>query len=384
MLWTPTHNFKLPKQPVMEEYYGTPANITKALQHLTKIVNDINQSTELELIKANYTEWKENLEIRKCFEKEFGFKEQHIYWLNETVPNAYTIVGGVLINSNPGMATNFFKDKKDKYYDNRHSYICNVTVINALIKNLQLTPRETMGIILHEIGHNFDNLWTTAISWITHTLFGGFLVGELLRYLLRWELEGKVMIQKHFPVFFRVLDLLTTLPYHLSVVYVPNLGQMKEIISGALPLSLITGTRSEYFADSFAAKYGFGADLASATTKLTDARKSGGYAKRAVYQVPILRTMLDIVNGPIELFLQIFDPHPTDENRVLSIRKNLVNDLNDPDVPKSFKPEIRRQIETIDRRIEMDQNDALKSGMYFTALRKFVTYNCPLKDFYHR
>lgn len=384
MLWTPTHDFKLPKQPVMEEYYGTPTNIAKALRYLTKIVDDINKSTELELIKADYISWKENLEIQKLFEREFGFKEQYIYWLNETVPNAYTIVGGTIINSNPGITSNFFKDKKAKYYDNRHSYICNVTVITALVKNMQLTPRETMGIILHEIGHNFDNLWTTAFSWITHTLFGGFLISEVLRYIFRWELEGKALMQKHFPVFFRVLDLLTTMPYHLNVINVPNLTLMREIIAGALPFSLITGTRSEYFADSFAAKYGFGPDLATATAKFSDARKSGGYAKRAVYQVPILRTMLDIVNGPIELFLQIFDPHPTDENRVLSIRQNLVNDLNDPDVPKNFKPEIRRQIETIDNRIKMDQEDAIKSGLYFQALRKFVTYNCPLKDFYHR
>ena len=384
MLWTPTYNFKLPKQPVMEEYYGTTSNITKALEYLTKIVNHLNSQTELESIKGDYTEWKENIGIQKCFEREFGFKEQHLYWVNNTIPNAYTPVGGCIINANPGMASVFFKDKKDKYYDNRHTYICTVTVVNCLVRNLKLTPRETMGIILHEIGHNFDNLWTTAVSWVVHTITGFFLVGEIIRFLMRWESEGRTVLQKQFPVFYRALDILVNLPYHLSVVHIPDIATLRSIVAGALPLNLITGTRSEYFADSFAAKYGFGPDLASAAGRLSDARNTGGYAKRAVYSVPVLKTMLDLVNGPIELFCIIFDPHPTDENRVLAIRKELVNDLNDPDVPKKFKPEIQKQIKTIDRFIEMDQTQSVQSELYFQALRKIVTYNSPFRDFYHR
>ena len=111
MLWTPTHNFKLPKQPVMERYVGSSPNIEKALQALSVIVKDINSKPYLDAQFTVYDDTKENDILCRMFEKEFGFRSMTLIWDNSTIPNAYTIPGGIFINSSPGMTDSIMDDK---------------------------------------------------------------------------------------------------------------------------------------------------------------------------------------------------------------------------------------------------------------------------------
>ena len=149
-------------KPIFEEYYGTNKNLELGVKMLKVICDDINSKTEWEANATTYSEWKENKILCECLSKEFGFKETHLYWRHESIPNAYTIPGGFLINTRPGFKPKIFnKNKKDKYYDEDHVYICSVFVIINIVQNCNLTARETMAVILHEIGHNFDNTWQT-------------------------------------------------------------------------------------------------------------------------------------------------------------------------------------------------------------------------------
>ena len=360
------------KVPVKEEYYGASNHLEKALKALTPIVNRINSVSELELIKLNVNDTKENKMIEDAFRKEFGFARMNLFWENSSVPNAYTVTGGLLLNQNPGVQ-NVFKDEKDRYYDKRHQYLCSVAVIMTLVHNLQLTPRETMGIILHEIGHNFDNQIST-IAWhmvLIATTFGKI---ELQRFLYPFVQDFLKQLQREFPELLFAIDFFKNIEYHLQILMF--LKVLFRLPTNPLSIMrLICGTRMEFFADSFAAKYGFGPDLASATEKFKQKSKMGGYASRLVYSIPVIRTYADIVEGPVRFIASVLDVHPLDENRVIAIRHNLEQDYNDPNVPKALKPEIAKQIKQIDQIIEVSAKNTATDGYLFGALRKFLIYN---------
>lgn len=384
MLWTPTHNFKLPPNPVMERYVGSSPNIEKALAALTKIVKDINSKSALDLITANYTDSKENEIICRMFEKEFGFHKMELFWSNESIPNAFTMTGGALINASPGMTDSVLDNKGKRYYDQRHTYNCYVVVITDFIRTLQMTPREAMSVLLHEIGHNFDNLWTTQVQYGVYMFFGQLIIPDIIKAIYKMIFQGWYAVQKAFPRFAYAVDVITHLPYHLSIVRIPNFAALRDIANPFALMNLICGTRSEYYSDAFAASYGFGPDFASSTMKMSDRGKLGGAAERVVYEIPVIRSLLDCIMGPLNLLIGLIDPHPTDENRILAIRQSLENDLNDPHTPSSLKPEIKRQIQTIDRYIEIDAQENVEKGLFFQALIKYITYNSPVKYFYHR
>lgn len=382
MLYTNMRNFNLPK-PVMEKYVGSSVYIEKALNALGKIVNDINSKSYLDMQVSSYNNTKENKIICDMFEKEFGFNSMTLIWDNSTIPNAYTIPGGIILNSSPGMSHITYADQK-RYHDSRHSYDCYVCIIMDIVRSLKLTPRETMGLLLHEIGHNFDNLWTTQLYYGIQAGFMFIVVPDIIRFLVRnIHMMIDAMKQK-LPELFLAIDAIKNLPYHLSVVSIPSIDYLAKFTNPIEIIHLIVGTRSEYYSDSFAANYGFGPDLASAFSKAADKGKIGSGAQRIIYNIPTMRTFCDILNAPFISFIHLIDPHPDDANRVLAMRKTLENDLNDPHTPKKLKPEIQKQIKLMDNIIEADIQNNYETGLVATALRKYIIYNSPVKDFYHR
>lgn len=384
MLWTPTHNFKLPKQPVMERYVGSSPNIEKALQALSVIVKDINSKPYLDAQFTVYDDTKENDILCRMFEKEFGFRSMTLIWDNSTIPNAYTIPGGIFINSSPGMTDSIMDDKGKRYYDKRHTYDCFVTIITDIVHSLKLTPRETMGLLLHEIGHNFDNLWTTQLCYGMNALMGLLVIPDIFRALYTAFYKGIASLRKAMPRLFWAIDAIMYLPYHLSLARIPNIYKIAQLLRPDGMINYVAGVRSEYYSDSFAASYGFGPDLTTAFMKMSDRGKFGSGSERVFYEIPGIRTYLDLVCGPLNALIILLDVHPYDENRILSMRQNLENDLNDPHTPKGLKPEIRRQIQTMDNLIELDPKNNMETGLVFQALQKYIIYNCPVKNFYHR
>lgn len=371
MLVTKRRNMNM--VPVQEEYYGTTPNLKKAEKALEVIVKKINSCSELELATLNINQSKENAIICKCFEKEFGFKKMHLYWDNSQIPNAYTYTGGLLINQHPGF-NQVGKNENEKYYDKDHHFDCWVVFIMTFVHNLHLTARETMAVILHEIGHNFDNqILTVYDNIIVFVNFTG--ISDLYRIFNQWFISINGSFQNQFPRLKFFVEFLRALPYHLSPVTIYDVTRLLKLANPYFAWSWVVGTNMEYYADSFPAKYGYGPEKASALTKMKDQGAMGGYTSRAIHSIPVLKTLVDIVEFPFLTLLYIVDVHPFEENRVLMIRHNLEKDYANPNVPKELKPEIKRQIEKIDKMIEIEKEDSMKDGMIMSGLRRLFLYN---------
>lgn len=372
-----TNYSEMNKSVVKEEFYGTTSNLKKAEAALDVIVRKINGSSEMEIVTLDIDNMKENRIICECFEKEFGFKRMHLFWSNETIPNAYTITGGVLINQSPGFVQ-MGKNESEKYHDHSHSYECFVAVITALVHNCHLSTAETMGIILHEIGHNFDNQITTVAHNVL-MFISTIGITDLVRIFMQFSLKLNAMFQEMFPRVTWFLDFLTKLPYHLSPINVYSAASLMRNMNPNYAITFICGTRGEFYADSFAEKYGYGPALASALSKMEDKTAMGGYMHRAVYSIPVFRTMVNIVEGPFVFLAHVIDVHPHTENRLIAIRKELADDYKDPKVPKAMKPAIARQIREMDQMIELEKENAMKDGLIFDGLRKIIMLNVNTK-----
>lgn len=356
----------------MEEYYGTTPNLEKGVKALEVICRKINGSSYTEAIRLDITNSKENKILIECFKKEFGFRTMNLFWDNGAVPNAFTVTGGLILDPNPGDLPYGQSRQKSKYYDNQHRYDCYVVVIMELVRKLQLTARETMAIILHEIGHNFDHLWiSTFVNLLSIISTTG--ISELRKLLYKYGvIPINAAIQDASPILKRALTLINDLSFEID--FLPF--NINELIQIALnPIGAIFGlamTPKEYFADSMAKNYGFGADFATGTAKMGDPKKMNGVMKRGIYQTPILRTLMDLVATPCDFVVMIFDMHPFDENRMTAIRNDLKKDLADPEVPKQLKPRIKKEIEIIDKAIAEDEDNALNDQRFLAFLRKKI------------
>ena len=361
-----------PKAPVMEEYYGTSGNLEVALRALDKIVKEINAYPETALYTADIDSMKEVAILENALTKEFGFAKTLIHFDNASLPNAYTVVGGAFVNQYPGVA-HMKKDSREKYYDKTHQYSCCICVITCLINRNKLTARETMGIILHEIGHNFDNQMSTFCIMLANAVLS-VGIGEIVQALYHnFYIKGIKQLQDMFPALTAAYNLVLYSTYHLSYIIVIDITKFP--LNPLDWLRVMFGAQGEYFSDSFAAKYGFGPDLASANMKLEDKEANAGYIRRAFYGVPAVRTLWDIIEGPFLFIGNVFDVHPVEEHRIMNIKENLVKDYQDSKVPAKFKPEIKKQIEAMDRIIEADQRNAQSKGLAFQVFRKWVLYS---------
>lgn len=362
MLRTKYDQAKTVKELVTEAYYGGSANLNKGVGALTKICAKISACTEHELVRLNINESPENKILEEALKKEFGFKEIHVYWDNQASPNAYSIVGGLLLNPNPD--EEHAKTRQDnKYYDHNHEYNCVIVCIMNLVRKLELTPRETMGILLHEVGHNFDHCATTYAAKLIGFLFSFGLSDVFGAINKNIATPLSAFIQNRLPVLSKFGALIQDINYHLS--YAPRIQtDIPHMLFGLLL------TPAEYHSDSFAASYGFGVDLASAINKLDDDRKSTGFVRGTLYNTPLLQTLYDLYAVPTETFAQIFDAHPFNENRIKAIKQSLEKDLNDPAVPKSLKPQIKKEIENVQKLHDLNIKMEGREGQIFTYIRK--------------
>lgn len=152
---------------VQEVYFGGNKELENAQKYLDKIVKRIKETQWSALYKLNITDSEDNIKFQQSLQKMFGFGSVNIYWDNSYVPNAYTYPASLLLEAQPfeQWGINDLKmQKQGKYYDEKHLGRIVMCITMYFVKKLDLTPRETMSIILHEIGHNFDNGYPTLFK----------------------------------------------------------------------------------------------------------------------------------------------------------------------------------------------------------------------------
>lgn len=393
MIYTDLSNFKIRKSifPVKEEYYGRTKNIDIIYQNLSSLVNEILKMSELEAGYFSPNFDKRNIAIEKAIEQEFGFKRCILHWehVHQWVFGTYP--GGIIFETAPGLKSHILNKKKnEKYYDKEKNYTDAIAISSYGIRHIGLTANETMGFLLHEIGHSMDNTFGRFFVY-AYQMLATFGLYEFLELGMKHGIVDldRIMI-RDYPISYGILDFFLQVFNEVRGIMSFLSGPL--MIPGIILFSILSGTflihhpmsKSEAFCDTFAAKYGFGPDLASGMQKIYE-NETKLYPSKIISElseVPILRTLIDLWMAPVYLVSEIFfDMHPAGEIRIENIRKDLERDYNDPEIPKEFKPHIKKQIEECKRIQSYDMKSPAEKQMIFTAIRRFLYYKSPLRKF---
>ena len=336
----------------------------------------------------------------------FGFKYCDFNLVNDPSMNAFTVPCGFSItnNSNGKITQRILTDKDNIKYD-RSQISCIIRLTSGLYTNKTFTDGEIMGLIIHEVGHNFQHgvnnclkmysvfMYFMNMASIVVNVGSGNLVGALQSIIMKdsevrsnvnkWakksNLGGVINVFGNILGFIRVIiSEVLELTGRLTLGIPAGLINIASIIATGVsnPLTLIVGILSapikkgaENVSDDFAASHGYGAELISALSKIdldpnASATEIGKFSKK----LPLFDSVCTLFALPTMIISQLFSDHPLPPKRATGIVAELKRELNKSDVSPKVKKEIEMQIKEVEDAIRnMSKSNGAFEGV---ALRK--------------
>lgn len=375
--------------PVFEVYYGRPAEFIKMEKNLEVIIQkckDFINKGKTGTFEINET--REVEEVRRMFEKFFGVEEFDLtFYTSGIFYNAYTI---------PRSFSFLKKSKENKQLVDPKKLYISVLINIDMIALTDLTPTELMGLILHEIGHNFDAsslMFLSSVGQVIYdacdlkslTINGAQAAGAAIGTLVQTTKFGTKLHTEISKVFTNLLEQVPELAQILSVINnvmvslaeFLKLSQLTTIISKLINdrngLKHIVSPKGvlayggEKFADSFASAYGYGEGLSSALIKIDNKK---GLLIENVQEIPVLNIGYDIVSATTGLLTMLSDPHPQNAVRVQNQIEKLKRDIKDPNLTPKIKKEIQEQIDGLEKML----NSTLLDEKYMKQRGRIMTY----------
>lgn len=438
---------------VLESYIGK----TNTLKECENVLNQLRDL----LIKTptlDVTNHPLNRKLESLLQKEFGFKRVYVVWPRLSVktkdisylPNLTVPVGdnpnrGKLVSlsseSNAYTLTNcmvFFKDlcnRKDNdndssmgYYDRGHQHVLYINISIAMITYSKLTGGELLAILLHEIGHNFDN--TPHRFYIKMLgVFNSIFVGtDTKKWLRRRKENGTMIMPYNMKELFIRMKTITAPAWAGSNIHKDILGKASALlntvmdvipfardieifvtqiihIKDQLPflnsddwrefeswlkekpirtaiktnpfffvinsMATISTKKMEKFADSFAVIYGYGSELSTALTKTT----FGDIAelKTLTDNFPAISFVADLRYAFHYVVNCIVHPdHGSDIERAVFMLQTLQKELNSSDIHPGMKKEIEEEITKLKKIIDNLQKKTIDDKYYLASVFQWV------------
>ena len=265
-----------------------------------------------------------------------------------------------------------------------------IIIIYSVTTLDKLSAREFIGVIMHEIGHNFymtgilGKLYSTTIlipSLLSAIVYGNMgLIQRVMSKLPFFQkiIEGDVYVMSFLGRFFdelnvgsgpmKVIMTVYTTVMALPVWFARQIRSISRTIIGE-------GYMNEKFADNFATIYGFGPELASALRKLTTPTLA------TMNMRPSERIAADsqfsIAMGICSLVAAPFDEHPGLITRIevnMKALKQSLKDTPDPRVKKIIGANIKRLEQELKEYHKLmgegKKNGMLTKGIKFSDLIK--------------
>lgn len=248
----------------------------------------------------------------------------------------------------------FLTKKQDGYYDRSHSHVCIINASTTLQSQAKLTTAEYLGLILHEIGHNFDTSiysvidyvfnylnYLTTYSWMRksqgRTKYAEYRLKELEDINKKYNQRHSNEIHKYqirMEKFFSVFNFLISVPIMIMVSPISHL--------------LFSNTRkAEEFADSFATAYGYGSEMIIGLQKITDndlLSKQKGYRMKHFDK---FLTDLALARRYVIYFSE--GTHGSNDARLVTSINMLKKDLKSRNYPPELKEDLNEEIIKLER-----------------------------------
>lgn len=358
-----------------EAYFGKTKEF-KQMEECIQSLKDEYQDTLLHLGNIeNNSNWQK---LRKLLEDKFGFYSLSLILKRDSLPNACTYPVSCTIDGAAQMSKYAVVDKGLKY--NKNCKCCTlVYVTDTLFFNEKLTSAEVLSVLLHEIGHNFDEVCykhLCAFNVIDSIFYAVFvLINNPLHFYEAFLMfTGGRRIYSQFMnsiqgcmlwVFFDFIGNLVSIPIGIAYkIFLPiikpilyGISTVYNIIDPLTPFILAcNGYQKEQFADKFVAVHGYGPEYASAMGKLEDEINNLGITW-GINRVPIIAHFYQALAVATSfLGKSRLDPHPDYAARMMAIMNVIETDL---DKDKSIDAKTKQQAKKDITRIRQNVKDYL-------------------------
>lgn len=368
---------------LLEYFAGRSKELEKCERYLKEIMDKIKEDhvatdSFLDATKkkrSTYRDFPANAKLEYELSNFFKVKAINIYWNNGSV-NAASLAPLVLFR--PRYKAGLENGK----YTNMSA---SILMYEELVYMADLNERELLAILLHEIGHCFYwcpvEVAMTSVYLVTNLPFNivkQFVSLTIQHAIVRMSDFGK----KNLPMVYNLINIFTDAINEIMnwlVVTIAPIGALKNTINnirngkiipeGFSPID-IPGYGAEKGADSFATRYGYGAELITALKKIE--RPANTSAFRTMHKFGTFGDIImDISTIACDLVsMMMLDPHPSSSQRALSMIKKLKADLNESDFPPEMENDLRDEIARLEKAYNVLQdpdnksNVALKRGWY--------------------
>lgn len=331
---------------VLEYYQGKTKELKKCEQYCDNIIEKFGDTTnDFKFTKKPITSDDGDVrELEKELAKMFKVNKVRIYWNSMGSVNAYTLTNSCITKA----AAN-----KNLMDGNGTNMNINIIVDTLTLTTTGITGAELLALLLHEIGHNFyfcpALAFCDVFSWITS--FGILPIIQLIaKGAIILGNEFVDLIRKNVPIITNIIDTYNRWYSEISLIFKPAniILALPRVFYQQVNATSLLKYGEEKGADSFAARYGYGAELVTALKKM-------GVPKYSIYgemahKSGIGRVFADITELSMDVVSGLMlDPHPSNDQRAAALIKKLKSDLAKGEYPAEVKKELQDEIVRLEK-----------------------------------
>lgn len=334
---------------LIDEAFFGKTKVKKIQDAMDAIVQEIRENPDT---MVHGTPLADNL--NRAIKETFGFAAVHVYWGNRIAGgNPHTRPSVYIFHAfNESLE---YGKHQNGFYDYNNELRCYIQMDQTLVTECNLTSEECVAILLHEIGHNFDFSPASVLKgWIQvyYALLNlenlaNMVVAEYGRGIIMPLTNIDTYIQKYIPPVGTIVRLIGRVSFNvqkfLTMILSPALAvtlvPVYVLYSPFSHLQNILLRKGEVYADSFAASYGYSAEIATALDKLIDENS------RYNFGGPVMEFFSDMYRFDQEVVALAMGGHGSNQKRLIKIMDKLQSDLRNGDFDASMKADLQKEIQ---------------------------------------
>lgn len=382
---------------INEAYFGRTTGIMRCFDAFCdfrrKYVGDgIFHSVGISNINADHD--KDLKRFISEMEREFGLESFSFVPVNSVRQNAFTYSILFSTHLDPKKTIEVSKSGYKFKPEVRMSII--VCVLTGLLFNSEYTDEEAFAIILHEIGHNFQEYLNGNVQQLTNVnrvlfvlssfidicngkIFNvaiGTLISTSLIHRAISELFNRLTEEdkNNLYSYLNFIQGIVRLPKQIikSIICIPILPIKMLLYSGkALLSALVHPFKSaqmylgEKMADNFTSYYGFGEAQATALEKME--REHFGSFVQLIQDCPLIGHIYNFALLPGDILVTLADEHPALPVRQKEILNSMKYDLNDPNLSPKLRKSLKKEIDEYQKTVNSiyEKNSKLSNPRFF-------------------
>ena len=367
---------------INEAYFGTSSDFKK----LESMIGEARKPYLGKKIGTEFMDDKNMDLIGEQIKKIFKFPVVDFRLLNDPSINAFCYpIGTSIFSSSLAHSLKITDDGKLNLKDTDYRVCAYIRVTTAMWGDERFTDREILAIILHEIGHSMQHLTNNKVAQFSNimvmaefisiciNLCSGQAQGLLNAVFsdphFREELNTYVKKTKILSTFFKTGSTITGLlkwfvNNFIAIVSFGTMGLTKPIIAALgivgnfvlnpvgslIQMGIGRGKKgAEYNADTFAASFGYGADLSSALSKMELSKNlmTNTKIEEISNSIPVIGHINNMMSIPCAVIMSPFSDHPITPKRIANILTQLEKELKKSDLSPALRKEIEKDIDDI-------------------------------------